>query len=139
MRFPLTPKAARDKVIVGALLRLPAKDEIATNANEPMVPIIAANVACQKDIPKPRKNEPYESAKNETFAAAHGQNKERALPLRSDLLMKFMLFNSTLLKIVAIGNILNSFLNNYLGRLRRSWGLGRDFFFLPPPLDLDPR
>jgi hypothetical protein len=71
------------------------------------VPIIAAAVTCQKDIPNPRKNEPYESAKNETFAAAHGQNNERAVPLRSDLLIKFMLFSSTLLNIVAIGNLFN--------------------------------
>jgi hypothetical protein len=44
--------------MVGALLRFPASDEIATNANEPSVPIIAASVACQKEIPNPRKNEP---------------------------------------------------------------------------------
>jgi len=27
---------------------------------------MAAAVACQKDMPKPRKNDPYEIAKNET-------------------------------------------------------------------------
>ena len=32
--------------------------DIATNANEPSVPIIAAAVACKKEIPNPRKNEP---------------------------------------------------------------------------------
>jgi hypothetical protein len=40
------------------LLRFPANDEIATNAKEPSVPIIAAAVVCQKEIPNPRKNEP---------------------------------------------------------------------------------
>jgi hypothetical protein len=45
-------------------------------------------------MPKPKKNEPYDNAKKETFAAAQGQNKERARPPRSASLMKFMLFNS---------------------------------------------
>jgi hypothetical protein len=83
-RFPLTPNAAREIVIVGAFARLPARDEIATNEKLPIEPITAAVVACQKEIPKPRKKDPYESARNETFAAAHGQNKERALPPLSD-------------------------------------------------------
>ena len=94
--FPLTPNAARDNVIVGAFARLPARDEMPTKKNEPIVPITAAIGACQNEIPKPKKNEPYDNAKNETFAAAHGQNKERALPARSDSLMKLMLFNSRL-------------------------------------------
>jgi hypothetical protein len=70
--------------MVGALARLPAKDEIATSEKLPSVPIAAATVACQKEIPKPRKKDPYERAKKETFAAAHGQNKERAVPCLSD-------------------------------------------------------
>ena len=57
-RFPLTPNAARESVIVGALARLPARDEIATNEKLPIVPITAAAVACQKEIPNPRKNDP---------------------------------------------------------------------------------
>ena len=57
-RFPLTPKAARESVMVGALARLPASDEIATIEKLPMVPITAAAVACQKEIPNPRKKEP---------------------------------------------------------------------------------
>ena len=88
--FPLTPKAARESVIVGALARLPASELIPTKKKEPIVPITAASVACQKEIPKPRKNEPYESASSETFAAAHGQNSERADPLRSFSAMKLV-------------------------------------------------
>jgi hypothetical protein len=57
-RFPLTPNAALDNVMVGALARLPARDEIATNEKLPRVPMIAAAVACQKEIPKPRKKDP---------------------------------------------------------------------------------
>jgi hypothetical protein len=57
-RFPLTPNAARDNVMVGALARLPAKDEIATNEKLPKVPTTAAAVACQNEIPKPRKKDP---------------------------------------------------------------------------------
>jgi hypothetical protein len=63
---------------------LPANEEIATNEKLPIVPITTAAVACKKEIPKPRKKDPYERARKETFAAAHGQNKERALPPRSD-------------------------------------------------------
>jgi hypothetical protein len=55
------------------------------------------------------------------------------------LLIKFILFDSTALNIAAIGNLFNSFFYYYLGRFRRSCGRGLDFFFLPPPLDLDPR
>jgi hypothetical protein len=44
--------------MVGAFERLPAREEIATTKNEPTVPMIAARVACQKEIPKPRKKEP---------------------------------------------------------------------------------
>jgi hypothetical protein len=44
--------------MVGALARLPARDEIATNEKLPRVPMIAAAVACQKEIPKPRKKDP---------------------------------------------------------------------------------
>ena len=80
--------------MVGAFERLPASELIPTNPKEAMVPITAATVACQKEIPKPRKNAPYESASNETLAPAHGQNKSLALPLRSVSEMKFMAFNS---------------------------------------------
>jgi hypothetical protein len=72
-----------------------SEEDMPTKKNEPTVPITAAMVACQNEIPKPKKNEPYDKAKKETFAAAHGQNKERALPARSDSLIKLILFNSS--------------------------------------------
>jgi hypothetical protein len=86
----LTPKAAREIVMVGALARLPARELIPTKKKEAIVPIIAANVACQKEIPNPRKNDPYESASKDTFAAAQGQKSERAVPLRSFCAMKLV-------------------------------------------------
>jgi hypothetical protein len=93
--------------MVGAFARLPASDEMATREKLPRVPIIAAAVACQKEIPKPRKNDPYESAKNETLAAAHGQNKDLAEPLRSDSEIKLIPFTSMLFEIFAIGSEFN--------------------------------
>jgi hypothetical protein len=93
--------------MVGAFARLPASDEMATKEKLPRVPIIAAAVACQKEIPKPRKNDPYERAKNETLAAAHGQNKDLAEPLRSDSEMKLIPFTSMLFEIFAIGSVFN--------------------------------
>jgi hypothetical protein len=44
--------------MVGAFARLPARDEIPTKKKLPTVPITAAKVACQKDMPKPKKNDP---------------------------------------------------------------------------------
>ena len=76
--------------MVGAFDRLPAMELTPTSKNEPTVPITAAQVACQKDMPKPRKNEPYERAKSETFPAAQGQKRERALPWRSCSEMKLV-------------------------------------------------
>ena len=108
--------------MVGALARLPARELIPTKKKEAIVPIIAANVACQKEIPNPRKNDPYEIAKNETLAAAHGQNKDLAEPLRSDSEIKLIyLFiisesrppNGSLTEI-AKSLPLEQFLNNYL-------------------------
>jgi hypothetical protein len=87
--LPFTPKDARDKTMVGAFERFPARELIPTNKKEPMVPIKAAIVACLKEMPKPRKKAPYESASSETLAPAHGQNKERARPERSDSAMTF--------------------------------------------------
>ena len=57
-RLPFTPKAARESVMVGALERLPASELTPTNAKEPTVPTTAAMVACQNEIPKPRKKAP---------------------------------------------------------------------------------
>ena len=56
--------------------------------------MIAAQVACRKEIPKPRKKAPYESAKSETFAPAHGQKRLLALPDRSDSAITLGPFNS---------------------------------------------
>ncbi|CAB4535959.1 unannotated protein [freshwater metagenome] len=83
MRFPLTPKVARERTIVGAFDFFPASELTPTSRNERTVPRMAAMVACQKEIPKPKKNDPYESAKSETFAPHHGQKREDALPARS--------------------------------------------------------
>jgi len=86
--------------MVGAFARLPASDEMATKEKLPRVPIIAAVVACQKEIPKPRKNDPYERAKNETLAAAHGQNNDLAEPLRSDSEIKLIPFSSIICLLI---------------------------------------
>jgi hypothetical protein len=51
-------------------------------------------VACVKEIPKPRKKAPYDSANKETLAPAHGQNSDRAFPVRSDSSMTFAPFIS---------------------------------------------
>ena len=83
MRLPFTPNVARDKTIVGAFDFLPASELIPTKRNERTVPKKAAIVACQKEIPKPKKNEPYESAKSETFAPHHGQKRDDGFPTRS--------------------------------------------------------
>ena len=57
-KLPLIPNTARDKTIVGALDLLPASELKPTKRNESIVPIKAAAVACQNEIPKPRKKEP---------------------------------------------------------------------------------
>jgi hypothetical protein len=44
--------------MVGALERLPARELIPTKRNDPIVPRKAANVACLKEMPKPRKKAP---------------------------------------------------------------------------------
>ena len=88
--LPLTPKAARERTIVVAFDFLPARELKPTTKKDSIVPRIAARVACQKDIPKPRKNAPYESANSETFAPHHGQNRSRALPCRSFSAIRFV-------------------------------------------------
>jgi hypothetical protein len=85
---------ARDKTIVGAFDLLPASELNPTKRNESVVPISAAAVACQNEIPNPRKNEPYERARSETFAPHHGQKRDDALPERSDSEMTLVPFNS---------------------------------------------
>ena len=56
--LPLTPKAARESTIVVALDFFPARELKPTIKNERTVPSTAARVACQKEIPKPKKNAP---------------------------------------------------------------------------------
>jgi hypothetical protein len=73
--FPLRPKILLDKTRVGAFERLPASELRATTRKERIVPMRAAKEVCQKDIPKPKKKEPYESANSETFAPHHGQKR----------------------------------------------------------------
>jgi hypothetical protein len=85
---------------------LPARELIPTKKKEAIVPIIAAKVACQKEIPNPRKNDPYESASKDTFAAAQGQNSERADPLRSFCEMKLVpLISSMGLRVEVVDRI----------------------------------
>ena len=98
-RLPFMPNTARDKTMVGALDRFPANELKPTNAKERMVPIIAAHVACQNDIPKPRKNAPYESASSETLAPHHGQKSEDALPDRSLSAITLVPFNSKFISL----------------------------------------
>jgi len=76
--------------MVGAFDRLPASELTPTSKNDPTVPMMAAQVACQKEIPKSRKKAPYDRAKSETFPAAQGQKSERAVPWRSLSEMKFV-------------------------------------------------
>jgi hypothetical protein len=78
--LPLTPKDARARTIVGAFERLPASELTPTRRKEAIVPMMAAKVACLKEIPNPRKKEPYDKARRETFAPAQGQNRDLAFP-----------------------------------------------------------
>ena len=90
----MTPNAARESVIVGALERLPAMELTPTKIKDPTVPMIAAQVACQKEMPNPKKNEPYERARSETLPAAQGQKSDRAVPCRSPSEMKLVPWGS---------------------------------------------
>jgi hypothetical protein len=56
--LPRTPKVARERTIVGALDFFPASELTPTKAKERVVPIRAAKVACQNEMPNPRKKEP---------------------------------------------------------------------------------
>jgi hypothetical protein len=82
--LPFTPNEARTKTVVGAFERFPASELIPTKKNDPTVPMMAAAVACLKEIPKPKKKAPYERASKETLAPAHGQKSELGLPFLSD-------------------------------------------------------
>jgi hypothetical protein len=92
--FPLIPKVARDSTMVGALDRFPASELKPTKRNDRIVPIKAAAVACQNEIPNPRKKEPYERARSETFAPHQGQKRDDAFPERSASEMTLVPFNS---------------------------------------------
>ena len=53
---PFTPKAARDRIIVGADPRLPAIAMMPHRANETMTPTTVTSTACQNEMPKPSTN-----------------------------------------------------------------------------------
>ena len=50
---PVTPKAARDRIIVGAEPRLPAMAMMPQRANDTMTPTTVTSAACQNEMPKP--------------------------------------------------------------------------------------
>ena len=74
--------------MVGAFARLPAREEMPTNRNEPTVPITAAIVACQNEIPKPKKNEPYDNAKKEIYKASRKEIEEVSLKIFENFIRK---------------------------------------------------
>ena len=98
--LPRTPNVARERTIVGAFDFLPARELIPTSENERTVPRTAARVACQKEIPKPRKKEPYERANRETFAPHHGQKSDEAFPPRSLSSMTFVPLSSRFIALL---------------------------------------
>jgi hypothetical protein len=100
MTLPFTPNVARERTIVGAFDFLPARELIPTKEKERTVPRTAARVACQKEIPKPRKNDPYESANKETFAPHQGQKSDEALPPRSLSWMTFVPLSSKFIALL---------------------------------------
>jgi hypothetical protein len=57
-RLPLTPNAARLKVIVGACPRLPDKETRPQNRNEMTMPTTPTATAWGNEIPKPRRKAP---------------------------------------------------------------------------------
>jgi hypothetical protein len=56
--LPFTPKAARLRTSVGAEPRLPATATKPQSRNETTMPTIPATTACQKEMPKAKRNEP---------------------------------------------------------------------------------
>ncbi len=95
--LPRTPNAARDSTIVGADPRLPAIAMSPQARNDNTIPMIETISACQNEIPNPSTNDPYESPSTETFAANHGQNKSRGVPLRSSSEITLIPFISILI------------------------------------------
>ena len=53
---PVTPKAARDRIIVGAEPRLPAIATMPHSTNEVTMPSTVTRVACQNEMPNPSTN-----------------------------------------------------------------------------------
>src|SRR3954470_10931191 len=94
-RLPLTPKAARLSTSVGAEPRLPAMAMRPQSRNDTTMPMTPAIRACQKEMPKNSRNEPYARPKTLTLAPNQGQNSCRGVPLRSASLMTLMPLVST--------------------------------------------
>ena len=57
-RLPLTPKAVRLNVMVGAWPRLPDSETRPQNKNEITIPTTPTATACINEIPKPRRKAP---------------------------------------------------------------------------------
>src|SRR3954451_4097383 len=94
-RLPLTPNAARLSTSVGAEPRLPAIAMRPQSRNDTTMPTTPAMTACQKEMPKPSRNEPYARPKTLTLAPNQGQNSCRGVPLRSSSAMTLMPLVST--------------------------------------------
>ncbi len=63
--------------MVGADPRLPAIAMSPHRANDTTMPMTATTVACQSEIPKPSRKDPYDIPNTETLAANQGQNRSR--------------------------------------------------------------
>ena len=92
---PCTPKAARDRIMVGAEPRLPAIAMMPQRAKDTTTPMTVTRIACQKEMPKPRTNAAYDMPKTETLAANHGQKRSRGAAVRSASVMISMPVVST--------------------------------------------
>src|SRR5262249_30583269 len=107
-RLPRTPNAARLSTIVGADPRFPATAMNPHRTDDSTIPATPTTSACQNEIPKSRTNAPYDNASTDTFAANHGQNKSRGLPLRSAPEMTLIPLTSTFSDCPAMPNPLRS-------------------------------
>ena len=81
--WPVTPKAARERIIVGAEPRLPAIAMTPHRANETVMPTTATRTPCQNETPNWRTKAAYEMPKTDTLAANHGQKRSRGEAVRS--------------------------------------------------------
>src|SRR5882757_4890731 len=57
-RLPLIPKIARLSTMVGADPRLPASEITPQSTNDSTIPTQPTSTDCQKEMPKPSRNEP---------------------------------------------------------------------------------